>query len=83
MGTLGRLGQGIIDWLGETNRRFTAFVFMVYAVGVVVGSLVTQHRPDLSLAAVVVPLALAFLAYINNVFAIVSLFFFTLIIFLL
>lgn len=81
-GLLEDIGRAIINSVTFTARRFAAFIFLVYAVGIVVGSLVAQHRPDWGLVVVIIPIALSFIAYISTPFAVVSFILFTLFILL-
>ncbi len=72
MGIVNDIGNAIHKAITQTPRNLSVFVFTVFALGVVIGSLVTIHQPDMLLLAVLIPIALAFLSYINTTFAVIS-----------
>lgn len=70
MGILNDFAQRLINNIAETVRKFTAFIFLVYTLGILVGIHVATYYPDLQLYALGGPLALAALAYVSTQFAV-------------
>lgn len=72
MSLINDIGKAIQNAIIQTPRNLSVFVFTIFALGIVIGSLVTIHQPDLLLLTVLIPIALAFLSYINTTFAVIS-----------
>jgi len=83
MGILKDLGYRIVDNLTTSIRRFTAFMFLLYTAGIVMGWLVMNHNPQLITLAILLPLFFALLAYFSTAFAVVSFIVLTLMLFVL
>ncbi len=71
MGTLENIGNAILEGLTTSLRRFTAFLFLLFALGIVYGSLIVQHNPGMLPFAIGIPIILAVVAYFNTAFAVV------------
>ena len=68
---LENIGNSIVDSLTLTLRRFTAFIFIVFTAGILVGANVVSHNPSMLVWAIVIPLFLSLLAYFSTAFAVV------------
>jgi hypothetical protein len=71
MGLLEDIVKSIAKYLTESIRRFSAFVFIVYAIGVIVGIKAVNFTPSIQGLAWQVPLLLALLSYIYTEVAVV------------
>ncbi len=72
MGLLEDITNSIIKYLTESIRRFSAFVFLVYAVGVVIGTKVAlTGNAEFERLAWLIPVLLALLSYLYTEVAIV------------
>jgi hypothetical protein len=82
MSFLQSLGKLVRDTVTQTPKHLSAFVFLVFALGEVVGMVVASHRPDLLVAALLVPVALAFMSFYSNTIAVLFFLLFVVLIFL-
>ncbi len=71
MGLLEDIVNSIVKYLTESIRRFTAFVFIVYAIGVVVGIRATSFSASMQGLSWQIPLLLALLSYVYTGVAVV------------
>lgn len=71
MGLLEDIVNSIAKYLTESIRRLSAFVFIVYAVGVVVGIKSTAFAPGIQGLTWQIPLLLALLSYVYTEVAVV------------
>ncbi|MBU1197160.1 hypothetical protein KJ765_01470 [Candidatus Micrarchaeota archaeon] len=84
MGILEDITNTIVKYLSESIRRFAAFVFIVYAIGVIVGTKVTlTGNLEVERLAWMIPVLLALLSYVYVQFAIVAFLIFALFLILL
>jgi len=72
MGVLEDIGNLIKKTLTFTLTRFTAFIYLVLALGLVVGWFLNTNFPQLVPLAILGTVALAALAYISPAFAVIS-----------
>lgn len=72
MGVLEDIGNSIVNALTFTLTRFTAFLYLLLAVGLTVGWYLTSHAPHIVPLAILLVLALAVLAYMSPAFAVIS-----------
>ncbi|MEK6924078.1 MAG: hypothetical protein AABW54_02480 [Candidatus Micrarchaeota archaeon] len=70
MSTLEDIGKTVIKNLAASLRKFTAFMFIIYTIGVIVGMHVGANAPQYANIAVLAPIGLAALAYVSTAFAI-------------
>lgn len=73
MGFLQDMANLLIKNISKTVRHFSAFVFLVLAVGVALGTHVATAKPDLVIWALTIPVALMLVSYYST--AIAALFF--------
>ncbi|MBI3587877.1 hypothetical protein HY995_04025 [Candidatus Micrarchaeota archaeon] len=71
MGLLEDIGYSIVDSLTLTLRRFAAFIFIIFALGVAYGAHLSVNNPTMLLWAIAVPLVLAAVAYVSTWFSVV------------
>lgn len=72
MGVLEEIGNSIKKTLTFTLTRFTAFLYLLLALGLIVGWYLTTNLPHLVPLAILFTLALAVLAYMSPAFAVIS-----------
>ena len=82
MGLLENIGKNIVDYLTFSLRRFAAFIFLLFAIGIAYGSLIMTHNPGMLVWAIGVPVLLSVFAYVNTAFAAASFVFFAVLILL-
>ena len=71
MGLFEDIMNSVEDYLTASVRRFSAFVFIVYAIGVVVGIKAVNFTPSIQGLTWQIPLLLALLCYIYTEIAVV------------
>ncbi len=72
MGLLENIGNTIVESLTKSLRRFTAFLFLLFALGVAYGSLIVTNNPGMLVWAIGIPVILSVLAYFSTAIAVVS-----------
>lgn len=82
-GLLADIGQRILDSVTLSLRRFTAFLFLLFAAGVAFGWHLTTNNPQLVPLAILATLGLALLAYVSSAFATIAFIVLTIILFVL
>ena len=80
---LGDIGERIMSSITLSLRRFTAFLFLLFAGGLALGWHLTTSQPQLVPLAILLTLALALLSYVNTAFATVAFILLTIILFVL
>lgn len=83
MGLRKNIAQSIIDNVTSSLRHFTAFVFLLFAAGVVMGMHVSRLSTDYQILAVAAPIGLAALSFVWTDFAVVVFILVALLIFIL
>ncbi|MFH1106304.1 MAG: hypothetical protein V1787_00255 [Candidatus Micrarchaeota archaeon] len=83
MGVIDDISKSVFKYLTESVRRFTAFVFIVYAIGVLVGIRAAGFDVEIQRLTWMIPLLLALLSYMYTQIAVVFFLIFVLAIFLL
>lgn len=82
-GLLEDIGQRLVEAVTLTIRRFTAFLFLLFAAGLALGWHLTSTNPHLMPLAILATLGLAVLAYVSSAFAAVAFILLTIILFVL
>ncbi len=72
MGLLEDIGNTVMGSVTLTLRRFTSFLFILFAGGLALGWHIMNTNPQLMPLAILITLGLALLSYVNTAFATIA-----------
>ena len=82
-GLLEDIGNRVVESVTLSLRRFTAFMFLLFAAGLALGWHITLNNPQLMPLAILATLGLALLSYVSSAFAAIAFIVLALILFVL